>query len=1116
MGDWTLSEQESSVGRQLALRFPGLVHMYDGAIFASRHADENPEAHVHAAHSLRELMEKLARSAGATPHRPQDNALIRELERAWKIFRDADSDSPERNNALASLLARVEEFFEQRAQSPDRRSRSTSALVALKVLSSAPVPLVSRTQADEWTELEKFFIEASHHRSTSAEQVDERKSQLERFLLNAWLPTTFEDFDELDRLLKSGPVSPEVSDRTVALLRRSEANADYFFNRLVDPAWLIPLHERGLFRLPPPPLHVGGGVQLPFWVESAALVRLASAAPTEVSRVIQALPETANDRVHGDVMRASLWLAVADARQIANREAAWIASQPRLFGSETDAVALVHRLLAESTKGHEARRLAAAVFSVEPSDPATRYRAHFEPRVDRWQYGELLHALVQPMISAGPREAVGFFADLLGQVLAVADGVERPSDRSYIWRPAIEDHEQNQGFDLRDDLVVATRDAASAAAHSGVPIQAVIDSFRARDWEVFHRLALHLAAETRSRDASPLRRLLLDRSLLQCAGVSHEYLIALRRELPRFTAAELGRWIRLLREGPDWVRDPSLDMNEVERQAASERWRLRLLSVVGAPALPHKLAADLASLETAHGRIEHPDFLSFHTSWIGPESPLGADEILAEPIEDLVEFLQHWQPASEAEPAPSPEGLERALAVAVEQKPATYAAAAPRFEDLSPSYINGLLRGLERAARDGEEFAWAPVMDLIAGVLPRAERSTTADVSTTFRDVRLTAAALIRAGLQKGRFEPGDERTVWATLEILTTDPDPTPEHEERFGGVNMSPIGLSLNTVRGQAVHALADYVAWLRRATGTSFRIDQRPRLEAVLDGRLDPANEPSVSVRAALSDNIPTWAWADPAWLRQRLPTLFPAADPALRNVAWSTFVNNVQPQLPLFEMLRSEYALAVERLDPRDSADLPKLGEHLGAAYIWGALDAEPDSMLSEFFERAPDSAVAHVLWFLSTAVGQSSDEVEPTYAERLDLLWHTAGSRLLQAERPTALKDFGWWFGSRHAPPRANLDRLERFLRAGVPVDPAYKIFPRLAELAPAHAEPSLRCLELLTLDAPKWSLFRHVQEIRAVLMSAGSPDEQALTIELIHRLGAQGLHQLRDLLPEDE
>ena len=48
---------------------------------------------------------------------------------------------------------------------------------------------------------------------------------------------------------------------------------------------------------------------------------------------------------------------------------------------------------------------------------------------------------------------------------------------------------------------------------------------------------------------------------------------------------------------------------------------------------------------------------------------------------------------------------------------------------------------------------------------------------------------------------------------MLTNDPEPTPEYEEKYGGSNMDPAHIAINTTRGEAMHAVVYYGCWVYR---------------------------------------------------------------------------------------------------------------------------------------------------------------------------------------------------------------------------------------------------------------------------------------------------------------
>src|SRR5207247_3252389 len=108
---------------------------------------------------------------------------------------------------------------------------------------------------------------------------------------------------------------------------------------------------------------------------------------------------------------------------------------------------------------------------------------------------------------------------------------KEPKDCSYIWRRAIEDHEQNYPYALKGLLVSAVRDAAEQIAKtepSRVP--ALVEKLERGPWQwrVFQRMALHLLRVCP--DAAPplIVERLTDRTRFDEPGLWHEYVLLAR------------------------------------------------------------------------------------------------------------------------------------------------------------------------------------------------------------------------------------------------------------------------------------------------------------------------------------------------------------------------------------------------------------------------------------------------------------------------------------------------------------------------------------------------------------------------------------------------------------
>jgi hypothetical protein len=105
---------------------------------------------------------------------------------------------------------------------------------------------------------------------------------------------------------------------------------------------------------------------------------------------------------------------------------------------------------------------------------------------------------------------------------------------------------------------------------------------------------------------------------------------------------------------------------------------------------------------------------------------------------------------------------------------------------------------------------------------------------------------------------------LWEVIRVLAGDQNPSPAYEARWGGDNMSPSELALNTVRPYAVTTAIEYAIWVNYHEN---RLDQPigmagvPELQELLEATLDVARDQSVAVRAAIGRNSAGWSGLTP---------------------------------------------------------------------------------------------------------------------------------------------------------------------------------------------------------------------------------------------------------------
>ncbi len=617
--------------------------------------------------------------------------------------------------------------------------------------------------------------------------------------------------------------------RAIALLGRVEQYR-YFFDRLDNPTWITPLFQEGFFKNPLSPTRDdrAGTIRFPPWPESRYLARMAATAPEEVLGVLLALPDTDNILVHQDVVEAALAMPAGLAARLVPKARAWpLAPYASLL---PDRLGKLVGHLASGGETEEALDLARALLAVVPADSG---RPEAKARFDDWQYGEVLKADLPKLVSAAGVKAVELLCNLLQWAVrfSLSPGSTPPCDHSEVWCPTVEEEtdEQRQGA-LHRLLVRAVAQAASQSVREGTAsVPEVIRVLEVQPWMIFRRLGLWLLSEYPTEAFDLVAGRLSDRPAFDERALRHEYSLLLKagfchmgRDVQDLILAWVneGPYIPAYQEGFQSSVGHAPDAQQIDRH--KKVWQRDRLSWFG-DALPPEWKVRYEALVAELGEPEHADRAFYVTSgWAGPMSPVGRDALAGMSIADITQLLRTWRPSGRMM-EPSAEGLGRDLTAVVAAEPERFAEEATTFQDLEATYVRSLLRGFEEAVREEKRFAWPGVLGLCKWVVDQGvsipgrseERANFDDFDQSWRGTRAQVAALLAAGFQVGPCAiPFDLRfDAWAPLESLTPDTEPTPEYEARYGGSNTDPATLSLNVVRGQAIHTVFRYALWVRR---------------------------------------------------------------------------------------------------------------------------------------------------------------------------------------------------------------------------------------------------------------------------------------------------------------
>jgi hypothetical protein len=858
---------------------------------------------------------------------------------------------------------------------------------------------------------------------------------------------------------------------------------------------------------------------------------VAAQTPVEVLKIALAIPDTDNVRVHEDLLEIARQLPGEMAARLVRKEARWLRAYEGHLLSLPKAGGEVLAHLARQGESKAAFELARALLRIRQADEPTGARRRAVASMSDYSYREIIQGAWPALVEADAPRAFGFLCDRLAEVIQV--GFVEPADGhdlTYVWRSAIEDHAQNVGDSLLDALVDAVRDCALDLAQTVSGLEVALDELRKRPAPLFRRTALHVVRERGSADL--VAAALLDEDNADNTDVWHDYGELLRHRFSDLAPEQQSAVLDLIARGPDVELTPALEKRGVtapDLQQHARHWRLKRYTLI-AQHLQGEAQRAYETLREEFGEPEHPTFLTYSRSWTGPTAPFSVDELREMGPRGVASTLREWTPAEGSE-KPTPEGLGRILQATVSADATAFAVAAREFVDLDPTYVRALFSGLAEAAKSPTEFPWGPVLELGEWVVaqPRSASDTSDDWDrdTHWGRARKDLASLLSQGFAEGVAEiPLDRREqVWRLLAALAEDPDPTPEHEERYGGDNMDPATLAINTTRGESLHAVIRYMFWVERALANSGEfngMDSIPEARNLLEHHLDPTVDGSLAIRAVYGQWFPQLVRIDSEWARSIAPAVFPDApelDPYF-HAAWNAYVVFNRPFTDVFQVLAERYRLAVERLGkhpgrvPLAGNPGERLGDHLLSLRIQGVAEGDKEDLFAHFWTAASPElrreVLSHAGWSL-----EQTPTLEPEVRQRLASTWEWIFEDA-QTGDSAPLSAFGAWLGSQALDGSWLLEQAQAVLALGVHLEPDFVVYRAVQRLASDNPRQAIEVLRGMVLtDTEGWSISGSTDEVRAALAVALAADDaetrtQATT--LIHLLGARGMTTFRDLV----
>ena len=1083
-----------------------LSRWYLGAFYALNN-EQNPDRIPQAAHSLRELLEKLPRVVEGTdapatsPNFQQKRAKIYK-----RILKDKENYPDGRENKqidghLDKTFKQVEEYLESNRQ-PTRRERMQMAVTTIDPMANRFDNEIRERKRDElhglWEQLEGF----AHHKSKrNIGKFEKCLDKLEKTVTDLLAPITAQNQKEIQTILRNANRSETDVNNMFSLIDRRGANYVFFFKYAADNAdiaWLSHLDDRHYFAKPPNAEPIGEGIaNYPFWWPMHYLARMAPHAPDKVIEIVLRLPKTDNPWIYNEIVEITLQLPGSHSAKLQSKILEY-ANLEHHFLAYRFASVLAH--WTKENQITEALQLTKMLVEFLPdpqsetkqkrqSENPTEWGLLLEPlpRIENW-YKDILDKGVRLVAKASPYEVACLLIDATANMIRLRTYREDHNedvDNSKFWCERLSESEDD--YEDAKESLVHTLTFTCQQVYEKLPdsILELDKALQSQPWGVFERLRHHLYAKYPNEETKPCIR----KSILEHEGYNqwdhpYEFQQMIRSACKYFGTAlltrdELKGIFDCIRTGPS-----KGTLTEEEFRHRQRRFH-RMQFAPFAPVLFGEYKTYFQELEDeANALISDEDYPPLKTTvlHVSTRSPRSPEELASLKDEELLTFINEWDEKEDVFEGNNlievnVEGLSQAFKTVFKEQvisnPNRHRFWMENYHRIErPIFVEGMINVMRECVGANNFDNLDEWLTFSEWVLSHKDDS--GDViydrhagepldNPKWSNSRWAMSDFIGACFRKDVDSPISARRHLAKLlDMFCTQFD---WRLDRLLEGNEA-IDKGMNNPRCHALEAFVNFGLWLRR---NDPAIDV-PELVAILEKRLAPQAEYPLTLPeyAILGKNYRRLFYLNEAWATAHKSDLFPQAEFPKWLAAFNGFLTHNGQFALIFEILRDDFEFALHNLSQlkkqhrRADQLIYLLGKRLFTFYLWEIYPLTGDeSLLEKYYKATVDNPDhwANLFDHVGRMLRDTTEELDSNTRDRIiDFFdWRfTIGE-------PKELRKFTFWLKAKCLNARWRLNAYSKVLKVckaeGMPV--AIQI-DALCEMLPDYTAEVVACFTKLT------------------------------------------------------
>lgn len=1080
-----ISEKQKNVSELLANYDPNARDVYLGAlsVLDQDHLERIPQS----AHSIREML----------------NIITRNVK--FRLTTPSKKDKPKNDSHKKKLIQLVDP------------------------LGGPPEEL--QYQFDILEEYKEWFLGVSHHGKHATEkQFRNKLDKLESILLQIMRPH-FDVITEIDDILRDEKPSNISFNKLKPLLARNVSAFDHFFTH-ASGDWLDILEKKGYFSKPPPIIKVQQGIRFPLWSASRYLSRIASEKPEKVLKIIlkHKIPSR-NERnwiILEDFINAATDMPPKLAVKIAERISKEKWADIPFYNHLDEPITELMLNLADAGYGKQAVNLAAALLDVRQGEPRA-ISSIFEEYslirdvttvIDTYWYEEIVKNKIPKLAEKYSGLTIQLLASLLNRIISLENSgrnlQDTTEDISTVWRPSIENHEQNNDRDFRSLLVGVLADTlVEEGVHSIPKLKKHLTVVEKIPYSLFRRIELYVYRKFPKHFKHDI-----EFNVIKCfnkSSLKHEYYHLVKETFPQWSKKTRRQFLKMIGDGPPqekidyWKEEESAYGNNLV-DVRTKYWKVLKLEPVNR-FLNGKQKQDYDAMIKEVGAPEFPDFDAYHYGARMVEPVTDLADGLSE--DDVFSFLRSHVVKGDDYDSWVTDGSKDKFQEYVEKEPLKYSKRADELLSVDSIFSVSFLSGLEKSVKAEKEIDWKTSTSFCKQILDLTNSGKY--VSPKGYDILRHISSFLESGLQNKTYSlPFNLRDdIWQILLLLVKVRNEEPTWEENYPDKNWDSYGISRNTASGSTFHTIFHYAIWVHNNLKKVNKVKSEfaPEVKNLIRDYFEEKITNTISRHAVLGFQFPNLYYFDKAFALDNKSKIFSSNNEKLDRAAWDSYIlNNVHHYV--FKEVIDRYSIHVSRLktpeviDSRLSKFDDRVVEHVILAYLHKF--EESNTLFEEILNTKNNMVLSHASWFVGLILKNYKEKPNKS----LDL------DRVRQVWLKSTLVNYGhmgWWFMNSPFSKNETIDLfLKSLKKTNGKIDFAYGVQEELESFAKSHPVKTVMCLELL-FKSDEDTLSIHVgrdstKKILKTILESKNTKAVNKARFLIHYLGTLGFNEYKELL----